>query len=84
MPLVAFILNLLLMTGLIGPAIIVVGYLAWFFGMRDPFLLTITAVGIGGVAGWALSMALEKMMSSGKRGGPSTPAPPPPPSQINP
>ena len=83
MQLLAFILDLVLLTGTIGPAVIVVAYLGWFFGLRDPFLLTVTALALGGLLGWALNIVLEKVVTNGKRGGPSTPAAPPPQSQSD-
>ena len=83
MPLVAFILDMLLMTGAFAPAIIVVACLLWFFGLRDPFLLTVAALTIGGAIGWALTVVIEKLGSGRKPDASSTPAAPPPRSQSD-
>jgi hypothetical protein len=66
---IGHILELILMAGAIGPAIIGVAYGLWWLGVRDPFYLTVGAFVIGGAAGWALNTAIEKFMSRRRASG---------------
>lgn len=54
------ILELIFLTGAIGPAMIVAGFVLWHLGVRDPFLLTCCALVIGVVAGWPMNLLLNR------------------------
>ncbi|HEX6095614.1 MAG TPA: hypothetical protein VF432_04755 [Thermoanaerobaculia bacterium] len=66
-------LDLILTTGAIGPAIIGAAYLLWLLGLRDPFLLTVSSVVIGGAVGWGVNVGISKRIDGRRKPSPRKP-----------
>ena len=56
------LLEVIVFTGAIVPAILGAAWILWTLGVRDPFLLALLAIVIGGVAGWAINEGLGRIL----------------------
>ena len=56
------LLELFFWTGAVVPAILGVAWALWELGVRDPFILTLLALVIGGPAGWGVNVGIAKLI----------------------